>query len=219
MILLVMTDGRDDVLDQAIRSAGRNLCGEFTHFVIHDDAGMPSHAEMLAERYPTAEVVGGDRRRGFGGAIANAWSHLKDRPERFVFHLEDDFVFNGPVDLGKLAATLDANPHLVQVALRRQAWNPQEVVAGGIVEQHPDDYTQVSGLTGTWLEHRRFFTTNPNLYRLDLTQKGWPDAPHSEGHFGIEVFKDHAARSAFWGPMDSSPMVHHIGEHRVGTGY
>ena len=77
-----------------------------------------------------------------------------------MFHQEQDFTFNEPVELNRMAQVLDRNPHLMQMAMRRQPWNPIEEAAGGIVESDPDAYLEVSDGLSTWLEHRKFFTTN-----------------------------------------------------------
>lgn len=216
--LLVMTDGRDSV-HEAIRSAESNLTGPISQLVIHDDTGDPAHRESLDERYPSAAVIGGER-AGFGGAIQRAWRYVRDLPVQWVFHLEDDFTFRRPVDLTDMAAVMTANPHLRQMALRRQPWNPSEVAAGGIVEQHPDEYDDRSDGEHHWLEHRRFWTTNPCLHRRALCERGWPDGPQSEGRFGVDLFaSDPDAASGYWGARDSGEWVAHIGVERVGVGY
>ena len=215
--LLVMTDGRDTIHD-AIASAEVNLLGPVAARVIHDDSGNSDHRAELARRYPRWTVMGGDR-AGFGGAIQRAWRHVRDLPVSYVFHIEDDFTFNRTVDMTGMASVLEQRPYLQQLALRRQPWNDAERAAGGVVERHPDDYTEATDGTHRWLEHRRFWTTNPSLYRRELCERKWPDGAHSEGRFGIEQFRDPDAVSGFWGSRDSGEWVHHIGHERVGTGY
>lgn len=218
IVLLVMTDGRPTV-HEAIASATRHLHGPITHRVIHDDSGNASHRGELSARYPDFEVIGGPR-AGFGGAIAHAWEHLVNSThESWVFHLEDDFTFNSAVDLAGMATVMDANPHLLQMALRRQPWNEAERRAGGIVEQHPDDFVERHDESRSWLEHRRFFTTNPSLYRSELCSVGWPSGEQSEGKFGIQLMQNQTAAFAFWGSRASGEWVTHIGHERVGYGY
>lgn len=214
-----MTDGRLDCIEQTITSAREHLVGQVTYKVIHDDTGDGAHRDYLRGMFPDFEVIGQPTRQGFGGAIRSAWAHLADRPERFVFHLEDDFTFNEPVPLAWMQQVLDRNPGLVQLALRRQPWNDAERAAGGIIEQHPDDYVDCSDGTSHWLEHRRFFTTNPSAYRATLMAKGWPDGEHSEGRFGIGLCENPTVRFGFWGRRSDPPKVHHIGAERAGMGY
>ena len=216
--LLAMTDGRDDVLAETLPVAMRHV--PHRNLVIHDDTGDLDHQAQLAAKFPTAEVIGGAERRGFGGAIQAAWQHLTRTPNPFVVHLEDDFVLNRPLDWFTLAHVLDTHPHLVQLALRRQPWNAEEHAAGGIVEQHPDDYTERSYADKTWLEHTRFFTTNPSIYRRSLCVEGWPTGENSEGRCGIDLLARHPEwRFGFWGSKDSGEWCEHVGHERVGTGY
>lgn len=217
VLLLVLTDGRDHLLAHTIASAEERLQGPITRKVIHTDAG-EWHAEGLRGMYPGWEVIGG-KRAGFGGAIDRAWKHIADADERFVFHLEDDFEMRRAIDLEAMAAVLDHHPHIVQMALRRQPWNEQERVAGGIVECWPDQYRDCEWRGHQWLEHRLFFTTNPSLYRTSLCAKGWPTGLRSERAFSNIVFSDLDAVSAFWGARDSGKAVHHVGDQRVGVGY
>jgi hypothetical protein len=218
--LLVMTDGRDGYLKRCLEAATFTYDGD-AEFWMHDDTGDDAYRARLADEYPLFTQLGEGPRRGFGGAIAHAWRRLvTDSQARFVFHLEDDFLLTRPVNLSHLAEALDARPYLTQMALRRQPWNPAERAAGGLVEQHPDDYVEVRDGEHAWLEHRRFWTTNPSLYRRSLCSRGWMDSPHSEGFFGIQLFgQDPARRSAFWGARDSGVWAEHIGHERVGTGY
>lgn len=227
--LLVMTDGRRDCIAETIPSALASLSGPITDRVIHDDSGDPDYRAWLADQFPTFTLIGAQSgRSGFGGAIASAWAWLvANSSTQFVFHLEDDFIFNRIVNLEAMADVLVRHSHITQMALRRQPWNDDERAAGGIVEQHPDDYREVAGLHGypvgdhlAWLEHRRFFTTNPSLYRTELCRRGWPTASNSEGRFSIDLFAhDPLLRSGFWGARDSGEWVTHIGRDRVGSGY
>jgi hypothetical protein len=123
---------------------------------------------------------------------------------------------------------MDANPHLVQMALRRQPWNAAERAAGGVVEQHPEAYTERRDKAGNvWLEHRLFWTTNPHLFRRSLCRMGWPNVPRSEGEWSHYLLRqgtwDGVAGDdvafGYWGARDSGPWIEHVGHRRVGTGY
>lgn len=221
--LLVMTDGRDDLLDQALASAADKLVGPITERIINDDTGDFAHRQAISRRYPDFSVLGHPHgRQGFGGAIRNAWGYLRHHSTTsFVFHLEDDFTFNHRIDLAAMASTLIANPQLVQLALRRQPWNDEERAAGGIVEAHPDDFVERHGwAAASWLEHRRFFTTNPSLYRRRLVlEHDWPAVDHSEGVFTHQLLADPAVRFGYWGSRASGEAVTHLGHERAGVGY
>lgn len=220
--LLVITDGREHV-HTAIPSALAYLDGDINARLIYDDSANPANTDRLRRAFEPLgfTVLGGDTRRGFGGAIEFAWSAmlaLTDDP--FVFHLEDDFTCNRQVNLAAMQQVLTEHPNLVQLALRRQPWNEQETAAGGIVEMHPGDYTDRSDRFGNeWLEHRRNFTTNPSMYRRSLMERGWPQVEHSEGIFTHQLLADPSVRFGYWGSRHSLPWVHHIGAQRAGVGY
>lgn len=224
--LLVMTDGRDEYLERTLASVSEMLPG-LGSLWMHDDTGNDAYRAQLAARYPLFTQLGQGPRRGFGGAIRWAWANLATRAtDRYVFHLEADFTFRTPVDWRHLAEVLELYPQLVQLALRRQAWNAAEIAAGGVIEQHPGDYTEHRYAGATWLEHRRFFTTNPCLYRRSLCGTGWPDVQFSEGMFGQRVLAGgtpeasaEQVRFGFWGARADPPAVEHIGTHRAGMGY
>lgn len=196
--LLVIADGRDDYLT-------RTLCSALV--------SLPSPEEV---------VVVDDREHilGFAGAIQQGWDRILDTDAEFIFHLEGDFTFNEPVQLQGMAA-LARDEHVAQVALKRQPWNPQEVAAGGIIETDPDSYHEGVCCGGGYFytAHRKFFTTNPSIYRRDIAERGWPQEANSEGKFGIELFKDPHVVSTFWGGKFDPPKVHHIGDTRAGKGY
>lgn len=219
--LLVMTDGRDECLDVTLRNALIALVGPITQVVIHDDTGDADHRTRLAGEFPDATVIGADERLGFGGAVRNAWAHLRTLDVDWVFWLEDDFLITRAIPLKTWIDVMEARPYLAQIALERQPWNEREREAGGILEQHPGAWTfhQAAGdwlYPQEWREHRLFFTTNPCLIRRSLLDREWPEGAESEGHFGIELFSDPDVRSAFWG---RGQWCEHIGEQRVGVGY
>lgn len=225
--LLAMTDGRGELLARALASFAAMVTGPITRRVIHDDSGDDGYRAWLRATYPGYELVTTPHRAGFGGAYASAWTYMARGPEQMIANLEDDFLITRPVDLAEMTAVLDANPHLVQLALRRQPWNEVELAAGGVVEQRPDAFTEVRDEHGrVWLEHREWMTTNPSLYRRPLCAMGWPDVPRSEGEFthyllrhGVAGVSPDAVRFGYWGSRDSGVWCQHIGRERVGHGY
>lgn len=198
-VLLLISDGRDDAMDRCLRSM-EAMVPTVDHVVHVDDR---------------------DHRLGFDGAIREGWARIRRlRPiPDVVFHVEADFLFLEPVRLDAMAALLDRHPHLAQVALKRQPWNSEERRAGGIVEQHPDDFMEWSDADATWTEHRRFWTTNPSVYRVELVHAAdWPEGPESEGRFTHQLLADPALRFAYWGAKFDPPRVEHIGV-RIGVGF
>lgn len=195
--LLMIGDGRTETHERSLASLKRHLTGHndlFDQVVTVDDS---SHS------------------LGFAGAVQHGWDQLTTD---YVFHVELDFLFNWPVDLKPILKTLDERKYLTQIALLRGPENAAEHEVGGIIQQHPEDYRQLEAADGrAWIEHRRFFTTNPCVYPAWVRERGWPQVSESEGRFSHALFgADPARRSAFWGHGEQ--WVEHIGR-REGTGY
>lgn len=195
--LLRIADGRDAYQEQCWESAVRML-PRFEHVVTIDD-----RAHEL----------------GFAGAIAEGWRQVLQTGAEWCFHLELDFTFAEPVDVAAMIELLGEQKHLVQVALKRQPVNALEIAAGGLVQQHPDEFRQRVENGVIWTEHRRYFTTNPGVYATKLCRHGWPQVPESEGVFTHRLLQDPDVRFGLWGGKLDAPLVHHIGDVRAGTGY
>lgn len=193
--LLLIHDGRREAMDTCIASALQHL-PRMDQVVWVDDSR---------------------RELGFSGAIQCGWEQVQTD---YVFHLEQDFWFTEQIPLEWMVMLLRMKPYLTQVALKRQPVNSHEIAAGGIMEMHPGDYEEQHDydLGMVWTEHRRHFTTNPCVYSAELCKRGWPQVEHSEGIFSIDLLRDPARKSAYWGAIDDPPMVQHIG-HREGWGY
>lgn len=195
--LLLIGDGRDEYRDRTIESA-RECLPTLDRLVEIDD-----RAHEL----------------GFAGAIAEGWRQVLDTGAKWVFHLEADFVFQAPIPVDRMIGVLERQPHLAQIALKRQPWNAAERAAGGLVEQNPDDFTQRTERGDIWTEHRRYWTTNPSVYPAALCAQGWPVEAKSEGAFTHRLLEDPGLRFALWGAKFDPPLVEHIGDGRAGHGY
>jgi len=219
--LVLVTDGRRDCLRSTLDSAAMYLGLEhFEWRIAIDDSADASYGVWLDDILsPSFEVVHHLERRGFGGAVASAWSRIPPEATHCV-HCEDDFVFLQPVELKAMADVLDGHPRIAQMALLRQPWNDEERAAGGIVACHPEDYQACVGVRGgRWLLHRRCWTTNPSVFRAEVAREHpWPVVPHSEGIYTHHLLAE-GYEFAYWGRRDDPPRVAHIGDQRVGHGY
>lgn len=241
--VLLLTDGRGAYLEQTIDALERNVTGPIAHRVIHDDSGDPRYTAWLQDRYTTEAATWGDTYRvvtaglvgaksGFDGAIRSAWRHLEAIGDfTHVLHLEEDFTFEKCTDVAAVAAVLDANPHLAQMAFRRQPWPAYrgEEPGVGYVDKYLDHHLEVTDGEGhNWLEQARLFTTNPSLYPRRVLRAGWPEGANSEDR-ALERIRNTApiwgvrgdtVRSAWWGGLeDGRDWVRHIGEVRTGHSY
>lgn len=215
--LLIITDGRRQYIQDTIRSASMNLKGSFGPLFIYDDSGDGYNHEWLRNNFPSFTLLWNHNRLGAGGAINAAWQQLRTYDIDYIFHLEDDFTFNREIPVNDMAKVLEDNPHVYQMALRRQAWSSEEVKAGGVIERWPENFVQQDG----WISHRMFFTNNPNIYRKSLIEtRAYPNVKESEGHFSLSILNsDPKAQFGYWGQKTDLPWVEHIGVLRKGDIY
>lgn len=182
----VLTDGRDELLARCLESVREHLAGQVDHvFVIHD--GLVS-------------------RKGLAGAVQTVWSHALGVGADYLFHLEDDFVFNGPVDVAEMVAVLDANPDVAQMLLKRQPLSAPEInrndILGGM---------HALQLHDGWVAQSHIFSLNPCLIPLDVLELGWPVGNESEM---TQRLLNLGFVFGVWGDPGSLPMVTHLGETR-----
>jgi hypothetical protein len=168
-------------------------------------------------------VIDDDHELGFAGAVAEGWRRVNALDVDYVLHWEDDFAWadrENLIPVGQMIAALERHPHLTQMSLLRNPVNQEELAAGGIIPQNPDQYEQCGDGIAEWVETDRFlFTTNPSVYSAAMCRRRWPDAPESEGKFGGSLRAENPAyRCGIWGRLEDPPRVQHFGE-RIGVGY
>lgn len=214
--LMIITDGRDyfwPTLDSLREHVGID---QFDQFIILNDSRDPNFEAMLLEIPENPVVYTAPQQRGFTEQIRFGWSKILSDVD-YIFHMEDDFVFLEDISIDDMIVVMESHGELQQMALLRGPVNDEERAAGGIIEQHPEDFELVQEGDFKWRSHRRFFTTNPCLYRRSLIDRGWPSVQNSEGIFGYELLnEDFSRRCAFW---EDRVLVAHIGHVRSGTGY
>ena len=207
--LVVITDGRQACIEQTISRFNEVINYSFFEKLIINDSGDPRYHDFLINRFPDFNVVSHEQRRGLAGAVQSAWASVNPEVD-YVFHLEDDFVFNKSIDINHMAFLLRTNPQLVQMALVRASVNPPEEAVGGFVFQHLEDYSQKED----YFQHGRLFTLNPCLYPMSTVKVGWPDHG-GESEFTTKVHSiDKDYRFGFYGNIYDEPLVTHIGGRR-----
>lgn len=235
--LLVLTNAkRRDALQATIASAEEHLLGPVRRRVIADDSKSGEAATWLRSRFPRWQVEplpqpripytviwvgkrrGGIRiqRRSYCHAVQGAAAVAVASGCRYVFWLEDDFIFLEDIPLNAMKRELENHPCLVQISLKRQPWYPYEVEAGDVLATYPKDSIVQHQ---TWVSHRHWFTMNPMLCRRTLfVDAPWPGPPDCERRFGTTLRQDPNVVFGVWGQMTDPPRVLHIGESRAGSG-
>jgi hypothetical protein len=207
--LVVITDGRQDCIQRTIDQFDSTVSYPFVERIIINDSGDIRYHNFLVSRFPKFKVVSHEQRRGLAGAVQSAWDSVSQETQ-YIFHLEDDFLFNTSINIDHMINILLENPYLVQMAMVRAPVNPPEEQVGGFVFQHLEDYHQKNG----WFEHGRLFTLNPCIYPMSTVKIGWPDHG-GESEFTSKVHSlNKEYRFGFYGDIYDKPIVTHIGGRR-----
>lgn len=218
--LIVVTHGGDEhtkMLQNVIASFEEMVAPAPTERVLIEDGPKKLDLQWKGARFWSGEP------RGFCATAEMAWMTAAADGCEFAFWLEHDFIFRRPVYLRHLAEALEHRSKVAQMSLMRQPCNPAEVKAGGVVALDPEAFAPkilVKPEYGrdrlAWLEHGRYWTTNPSLFRCALARDNeWPLVAECEGVHTIGL-RQQGYSFGVWG--DGSPWVEHIGQ-RTGFGY
>lgn len=227
--LMIFTHGRDRLLQKTIDSFNRNVTGPITRVIVNDDSIVRHNHLCDIVHIRNKNVASCSFLKsggiGFAGAIANAWEYFYLYPETpYIFHLEDDFIFNREIDLWQMMGIMDSQPQLAQLALMRQPWNEQEKEAGSLYRLNFESFhnkrNYIHDAMDRWVEHDLWFTTNPCLYPRQLVKEfDWPQCDHSEGIF-THTLLERGFKFGYVGTKEDEPWVTHIGNDRFhGKGY
>lgn len=216
LALLIFHDGRNDYLEQTLKSFTENVMPIPEHsLIVNDCEGMLGLD--IAKFYGVQKAIHTGGGCGIFGAVELAWKYVRDNwPEvEFIWHQENDFTYNQAIDVNSMQRVL-ANKHVMQVTLKRQAWYLHELKHGDFMRQlnaHKPkcmlDYN-VNGVDV--VTHREFFSNNPGLYRIE----NMPEKYGSE-----YTIRDHLKKvdphwtCTFLGKLSDKPLVNHIGEIKV----
>lgn len=179
---------------------------------------LPECIESVEEKITTefvAQTIIDDREHklGLSGAVAAAWSWASEQDIDYLFHMEEDYTINDYLCLCDLALVLELRPKLAQVVLKRQAaiTSPEEQLAGGFIEAHPELYTEHAEAGIVWTESSRGFSLNPCLIPRRTFDMGYPYGDESTF---TDICKSAGMNFGIFGAKFDEPRVHHIGDIR-----
>ncbi len=111
--IAVTSCGRLDLLQGTLRSFMRFHSG--FALVISEDSTDPAIIEQVRQLYPQARILSGPERLGLMGSIDRLYGAIETP---YIFHLEDDWAFDGPVDFDLAKRVLDENPKVSVACVR-----------------------------------------------------------------------------------------------------
>jgi len=218
--LFIVTDGRYELLEKTMKSLNEKVKYDFFEKLIFNDCidnVFIDKVHLLAGEYGFT-VYNHLEKKGFAGVYNTAWETVSKEAD-FVFSCEDDFTFEEEINIPQMIMILEKDRNIVQVCLKRQAWNEQEKKAGGIIEQWPELYDEKHLGNISWTEHRLFYSTNPCLTPSWVIKIGWPLTQQSESLFSKVLFSNPNFKSSYLGKKFDAPKVIHHGFHRMGINY
>jgi len=207
VIGLVVVSDRRSHLAGCLSSQDEQILEPFDLTVLVDDSGEGHHEH----RYDDFDVVvAHPERRGLAAAVQSGWFAARECD--WVFHLEEDFTFTRPVSLKRLEETATVCD-LAQLVLKRQPCNPDELAAGGMVENTPELWT-AHDHPYAHLQQTYLFSLNPCLIPRWVRDVGWPDNG-GEREFTDRLHAEHPdATFGLWGRRHDDPAVRHHGDTR-----
>ncbi len=229
-ILTILSSGRPVYLERTLASYAQHLSPAPSAVYAYDDG----ETTPLAALYlPAAQEAWGGAdwrsesspvRLGQCAAQARCWQAASASEFEWAFHIEDDSVLLRPTDLRDLAAVLDAEPTLAQMALVRCPWG-HEIEYGGYISQTPGHYERretiiESGAQGCyrhleWISTVRNWAHAPALFRTSLTREfPFPAEAGCETTIGPMIRARYPdAVFGLWGAGE--PWSAHIGVERA----
>lgn len=165
----VTSCGRLDLLDQTLSSFLA-----FNHgprLLISEDSTGPGIISEVERRYPDATVLSGQQRLGLMGSIDRLYGAVSTP---YIFHLEDDWIFDGPVDWEAAKSLLHSNAGIANVSLRAFDEIKPRFRQRSTMLDHAERSFAVMRVDA----HPEFFgwSSNPGLIRRDLYERYKPFA-------------------------------------------
>jgi hypothetical protein len=105
--------GRLDLLAETLRTFRAHNTGG--RYIISEDSADEAVIAQARATYPEATILTSTGRTGIMASIDRLYQAV-ETPH--IFHLEDDWSFDGPVDWAAAIALLDSNPKIANVCVR-----------------------------------------------------------------------------------------------------
>jgi glycosyl transferase family 2 len=198
----VTSCGRLDLLAQTLSSfRAFNVGGKY---LISEDSTDASVVDQIKKTYPDATVLSGPERLGLMGSIDRLYSRVETK---YLFHLEDDWEFNGPIAWQAAIEMLDVRADVAHVCVRdfaevkpKYQARSEPATAGGRefrimdCDSHPEFFA---------------WSSNPGLMALSTYRRYAPFGRLMHDQMSGRMKRD-GLRQAFLLPG----VTHHIGQGR-----
>lgn len=164
MITLCMTIGRrPDLLEKTLISLQEHRFQFEKIIAINDFRDEPTN-QMFRTLCPHGQLISLDDQLGHHAAVDRMYEQVTTP---YVFHCEDDWVFDREIRLESCIALLDAEPLISQICFRRVTdFNFSDIESKNILQTTTSDvhYARLDRIHPQW----HGYTFNPHLASLDL---------------------------------------------------
>ncbi|MDA0334628.1 MAG: glycosyltransferase [bacterium] len=160
-----------DLMEQALRTVAEAAAGIRVQVIVIDNASRDGSADMVAERFPDAELIRNERNLGFGGANNAAFARVRGR---HILLLNSDTIVR-PDTLRTMVAFMDEHPEAGAAGCR--ILNPDGTLQLDCRRGFPTPaaaFYKLSGLSRMFPQSRRF--ARYNLTFLDPDEVNEVDA-------------------------------------------
>jgi hypothetical protein len=159
--ICVTSCGRLDLLQKTLASFTQFNAGG--KFILSEDSADPEIIKQVRNLFPQIVVLHDEARTGLMKSIDRIYSKVETD---FIFHLEDDWEFDGPVDWLSAIALLNARPEVANINVRKF----DEIKPKWRSKSDPLPFEGVDYQLMRLSSHPEFFawSPNPGLIRTDL---------------------------------------------------
>ena len=220
--IIFFSTSRYEYLIPMMKSFHKNVdtTGFNIHTILVDDYPLRRNKEvvnLVAEVYNIDKVIMHETNLGYSETWKRAWSEYipAQGATDYVFHMEEDFVFNERISLKHLVSILNNDNRLLyQISLKRNLFysnssdfirNIQENTIG----------TEESICDISLVLHNELFNANPCIYPYWITQEKYEYNPQ-EGTILYRLNKKFEGCCALYGARACDPQITHIGEYNQG---
>lgn len=202
-ITLCLTIGlRPDLLRKTLTSL--SSCWQVGKVIaINDFRDAPTN-QAFKEIFPNGHLISLDRQLGHHAAVDQMY-RLVDTP--YVFHCEDDWLFDQPIDFSGAMRLLNEKSDISQICLRKISdFNFASADKEKITSLHHSgvDYCMLHNLHPQWYG----YTFNPHLMKMDLWRELGEYSHFKKERHISRTLRKQGMFTAFLDPG----VCHHIGE-------
>ena len=165
--ICITSCGRFDLLTRTLDSFRRFNPGGRT--LLSEDSGDAAVIQAIAERYPDIRILSGPERLGLMGSVDRLYAEVETP---YIFHLEDDWEFDGPVAWDAAIKALEECGDIANVCVRDFSEIRSKFRSRSRSRSIAGQEFRVMDASA----HPEFFgwSTNPGLIRTDLYQRYAP---------------------------------------------